>query len=152
MKKGCRDLYIINYRFHGLAAKNCKTQKIVLTNKEKFRVRSEKDHGGAGLKRCNRSRGFSANFTRHRKIHDNYRFLWGLICKSSTAQPWWPVPAVFQIPVVLGHGRSRGAGQKKEDVEGIRFHTLLTAGMHRGARISPEKLQRRLCSVRQRFC
>jgi hypothetical protein len=27
----------------------------------------EKIMGGAGLKRCNRSRGFSANFTRHRK-------------------------------------------------------------------------------------
>jgi hypothetical protein len=30
------------------------------------------------LNRCNRSRGFSANFTRHRKIHDNYGFLRGL--------------------------------------------------------------------------
>jgi hypothetical protein len=44
MKQSCRDLYIINYRLQGLAAKNCKTQKIVLANKEKFRVRSEKDH------------------------------------------------------------------------------------------------------------
>jgi hypothetical protein len=35
----------------------------------------------------------------------------------------------------------------KEDDEGIRFHTLLTAGMHRGDRISPEKLRRRLCSL-----
>jgi hypothetical protein len=33
----------------------------------------------------------------------------------------------------------RGAGQKKEDDEGIRFHTLLTAGMHRGDQILPEK-------------
>jgi hypothetical protein len=41
--------------------------KIVFSIQEKFRVRSEKDHGGAGLKRCNRSMGFSANFTRHRK-------------------------------------------------------------------------------------
>jgi hypothetical protein len=41
----------------------------VLAIYEKFRVRSEKDHGGAGLKRCYRSKGFSANFTRHRKIH-----------------------------------------------------------------------------------
>jgi hypothetical protein len=34
----------------------------------------------------------------------------------------------------------------KQDDEGIRFHTLLTAGMHRGGRISSEKLRRRLCS------
>jgi hypothetical protein len=34
----------------------------------------------------------------------------------------------------------------KEDDEGIRFHTLLTAGMHRGGRISPEKRRRWVCS------
>jgi hypothetical protein len=59
--------------------------------------------------------------------------------------PWWPVPTVGRIPSVLGHGRLRGAGQKKEDDEGIRFHTLLTAGVHLGGRISPEKLRRRFC-------
>jgi hypothetical protein len=52
----------------------------------------------------------------------------------------------LQIPDVLGHGRSRGAGQKKEDDEGIRFHTLLTAGMHRGGQISPEKRVAAVCS------
>jgi hypothetical protein len=46
---------------------------------------------------------------------------------------------VFQIPIVRGHGRSREAGQMKEDDEGIRFHTLLTPGMHRGGRILLEK-------------
>jgi hypothetical protein len=45
----------------------------VLANIEKFRVRSEKFHGGAGLRRCIRSRGFSAKFARHRNLHDNYR-------------------------------------------------------------------------------
>jgi hypothetical protein len=30
----------------------------VLVNREKIRVRSEKFYGGAGLRRCNRSRGF----------------------------------------------------------------------------------------------
>jgi hypothetical protein len=39
----------------------------MIANTEKFRVRSEKFHGGAGLRRRNRSRGFSANFTRHKK-------------------------------------------------------------------------------------
>jgi hypothetical protein len=42
----------------------------------------------------------------------------------------------------------------KEDDEGIRFHSLLTAGMHRGGRILPEKRRRRVCSScsgRQRF-
>jgi hypothetical protein len=45
MKQSCKDLYVINYRFSGLAGKICKTQKIVLVDKEKFRVRSAKDHG-----------------------------------------------------------------------------------------------------------
>jgi hypothetical protein len=34
----------------------------------------------------------------------------------------------------------------KEDDEGIRFHTLLTAGMHCGGRIWLEKRWRRVCS------
>jgi hypothetical protein len=34
------------------------TQKIVLAKHEKIRVRSEKFHGGAGLKRWKRYRGF----------------------------------------------------------------------------------------------
>jgi hypothetical protein len=45
MKQGCRDLYVINYRFQGLARKICRTQKIVLANKGKSRVRFEKYHG-----------------------------------------------------------------------------------------------------------
>jgi hypothetical protein len=50
---------------------------------------------------------------------------------------------VLQIPVILGHERSQGAGQMKEDDEGIPFHTLLTAEMHRGDRISQRKMGRR---------
>jgi hypothetical protein len=73
MKQCCRDLYVINYSFQGLAGKKYYTQKIVLANTEKFRVRSEKFYGGAGLRRCNRSRGFSANFARHRNLRDNYK-------------------------------------------------------------------------------
>jgi hypothetical protein len=42
---------------------------------------------------------------------------------------------VAQIPVDFGHGRSREAGQMKEDDEGIPFQTLLTAERHRGDRI-----------------
>jgi hypothetical protein len=57
------------------------------------------------------------------------------------------VGTVLQIPVVLGHERSQGAGQMKEDDEGIPFHTLLTAEMHRGDRISRRKSQRRVRSV-----
>jgi hypothetical protein len=34
----------------------------------------------------------------------------------------------------------------KEDDEGIRFHTLLTAGMHRGGRISSKKWAAAVCS------
>jgi hypothetical protein len=50
----------------------------VLAKQEKIRVRSEKFYGGAGLRRWNRSRGFSAIFTRHRKLHKNYKILQGL--------------------------------------------------------------------------
>jgi hypothetical protein len=49
---------------------------------------------------------------------------------------------VSQIAVILGHERSQGAGQMKEDDEGIPFHTLLTVGMHRRDRISRRKMQR----------
>jgi hypothetical protein len=58
----------------------------VLANRQKFRVRFEKFHGGAGLRRCNRSKGFSANFARHRNLHDNYRIFQGLNHKNFTAQ------------------------------------------------------------------
>jgi hypothetical protein len=54
----------------------------VLANEEKFRVRSKTLHGGAGLRRCNRSRGFFANFARHRNLRDNYKILQGLNCKK----------------------------------------------------------------------
>jgi hypothetical protein len=37
-------------------------------------------------------------------------------------------------------------GEKKEDDEGIRFHTSLTTGTHRRDRISWRKRRRRVCS------
>jgi hypothetical protein len=36
----------------------------------------------AGLKRCNRSRGFSAKFARHMKNYRNYKIFRGLNCKN----------------------------------------------------------------------
>jgi hypothetical protein len=54
----------------------------VLENTENFRVRSEKFDGGPRLRRCNSSRGFSANFARHKNLCDNYRILQGLNCKK----------------------------------------------------------------------
>jgi hypothetical protein len=89
MKQHCRDVYVINYRLRGLAGKKFKTQKIVIANIEKFRVRSEKFYGGTGLRRCNRSWGFSANFTKHKKEQENYIFLRRLVCKilSSSMAP-----------------------------------------------------------------
>jgi hypothetical protein len=56
MKQGCRDLYVINYRFQGLAAKNCKTQCSQF--RKSLGLDLKKIMGGAGLKSCNRSRGF----------------------------------------------------------------------------------------------
>jgi hypothetical protein len=37
----------------------------------------------------------------------------------------------------------------KEGDKGLRFHTLLTMGMHRGGRISSEKRRRRVCCWRR---
>jgi hypothetical protein len=54
---------------------------------------------------------------------------------------------VAQIPVDFGHGRSREAGQMKEDDERIPFHTLLTAGTHRGDRILRRKEAAAFCFV-----
>jgi hypothetical protein len=54
---------------------------------------------------------------------------------------------VAQIPVDFGHGRSREAGQMKEDDEGIPFHTLLAADMYRGDRILQRKKAAAVCFV-----
>jgi hypothetical protein len=37
----------------------------------------------------------------------------------------------LQIPSVLGHGRAQGAGQKKDDDEGVLFYLLLAANIDR---------------------
>jgi hypothetical protein len=63
--------------------------------------------------------------------------------------PWWPAGTILQIPGDSWHERSQGAWQMKEDDEGIRFHTLLTARIHRGGQIGPEKRRRRVCSWRR---
>jgi hypothetical protein len=39
---------------------------------------------------------------------------------------------VGRIPGDSGHGRARGAGQKKEEMEGVPFYRLPMAGRHRG--------------------
>jgi hypothetical protein len=39
-------MFVINYRFGGLAEKILETHKIVLANRSKARVISEKDSGG----------------------------------------------------------------------------------------------------------
>jgi hypothetical protein len=90
----------------------------VLAKQEKIRVRSEKFHGGAGLRRWNRSRGFSTIFPRRRNFHGNYRIFQGPNHKTFTA-----ASHVLQIAGDLGHERSREVGEKKEDDEGIQFHT-----------------------------
>jgi hypothetical protein len=45
-KQDEKDLFVINYRFGGLAEKILETHQIVLANRSKTRVRSEKDSGG----------------------------------------------------------------------------------------------------------
>jgi hypothetical protein len=53
---------------------------------------------------------------------------------------------VLQIADDFGHGISREVGEKKEEREGIRFHALPAAEMHRRDRISQGKRRRRVCS------
>jgi hypothetical protein len=108
IKQGYRGLYAISYRLQGLAEKKYKTQKIGLTNTEKIRVRSEKFHGGARLKRWNRFRGFSAIFARYRKEQENYIFLQGLNCeKLGTASHGGRQPLFLKFPSILAT-RERG--------------------------------------------
>jgi hypothetical protein len=137
MKQGCKDLYVMNYRHGGLAAKNCKTQNQCPQIRKSLELDLKKTTGGAGLKRCNRSRGFSAKFARHTKNSGN-RF------------PWWLAPTVGRIPSDSGHGRARRAGQKKEDDEGIRFWGLPAARTHRGSRNLAGKGWRRSVPRRRR--
>jgi hypothetical protein len=108
------------------------------------------------LKRCNRSRGFFSNFTRHKKEQENYIFLQGLDCKiSSSSMAAARELAAGQNWSDLDHGRAREVGEKKVEREGVRFHVLPAAEMHRGDRISREKtaMSGLFCSfVSGRFC
>jgi hypothetical protein len=54
----------------------------VLAKQEKIRVRSEKFHGGAGLKRWKRSRGFLQFLLDIENLHDNYRIFQGPNCEK----------------------------------------------------------------------
>jgi hypothetical protein len=83
MKQGCKDLYVVNYRFWGLATKNCKTQKQCMQIRKSLGLDLKKTMGGAGLKRCNRSRGFFVKFARHTKNYRNYKIFRGQNCKRS---------------------------------------------------------------------
>jgi hypothetical protein len=87
--------------------------------------------GGAGLKICNRSRGFSTKSARHRKEQENYIFLHGLDCKilSSSMAAAWELAAGRNCND-LDHGRARELGEKKEEREGVRFHALPAAEGH----------------------
>jgi hypothetical protein len=67
MKQGSMDLVTINYRFQGLAGKICKTQKQSSQIDQSLGLDLKKTTGGTRLKRCNRSKGLSADSTRHRK-------------------------------------------------------------------------------------
>jgi hypothetical protein len=72
------------------------------------------------LRRCNRSREFSANFTRHKKEQENYIFLQGLDCKiSSSSMADARELAAGQNWSDLDHGRAREVGEKKEEREGV---------------------------------
>jgi hypothetical protein len=61
MKQCSRDLVVINYRFHGLVGKICKTQKQCSQIRKSLGLDLKKITGGAGLKRCNLLGGFMKN-------------------------------------------------------------------------------------------
>jgi hypothetical protein len=61
------DLFVINYRFQGLAEKKPETQETVLVKRIILRVRSERVLSWIGFGETIRSRGFSRKRTRHKK-------------------------------------------------------------------------------------
>jgi hypothetical protein len=81
----------------------------VLANTENIRVRSEKFYGGAGLRRCNRSRVFSANFVRYRNLRDNYIIFHGLnlekLGTASHGDRWPPFLKFPSIPATGERGK-----------------------------------------------
>jgi hypothetical protein len=127
MKQGCKDLVAINYRCEGLAADFYNTQKTELANAEKVRIRSEKDHGGAGLKNLI----YKGVFSRFWKIQENSRKLH--VSSGTNLQKLGNSSHGGRRPLLAGFLRfwawgSAGAGEKKEDDEGIRFLYLSCGG------------------------
>jgi hypothetical protein len=60
---------VTNYRSQGLAKKICKTHRIVLTNRSKIGVRSEKDLGWIWGEDLESSRGFLEDSQDTRKLN-----------------------------------------------------------------------------------
>jgi hypothetical protein len=73
------------------------------------------------LKRCNRPRGFSTKFARHRKVHDNYRIFQGLNYKSFTAAPMvaggycWPISQCSRAHEITRSGANE-RGQRGDSI------------------------------------
>jgi hypothetical protein len=97
------------------------------------------------LKRCNRSRGFSIIFARHKNFHGNYRIFQGPICKKLKQPPM----------VTSGYCSSNSRRFRAREVAGSRGNErgrredsipYLTTGMHRRDRISRRKSRRQVCS------
>jgi hypothetical protein len=74
-------------------------------------------------------------------------FLQGQTAKARRTQPWWPAATVGRISGDSGHGRARGAGEMKEEREGVPFYILPAAGMHRGGRNLTGKWRPRFCKI-----
>jgi hypothetical protein len=84
------------------------------------------------VKRSNR--GFSPEIARDKKNSRITLFFLGYIQKLGLLLGWRQELAVGQNSRDLGHGRARKVGEKREEVEGVPFYTLLAAEMHRGGR------------------
>jgi hypothetical protein len=68
---------------------------------------------GAVLKRCNRSRGFSTKFARHKKEQKNYSFPKGLICKKLCSTSMVAGSSRWSKSIDFRHGRPRKLGERK---------------------------------------
>jgi hypothetical protein len=66
-KTRLEDLFVNNYRSHGLAEKKPETQETVLAKRIKLGVRSVKVLRWFGSKESNRSRGVSRKKIRHKR-------------------------------------------------------------------------------------
>jgi hypothetical protein len=98
----------------------------MLANRSKFREKSVKHQGWVRVEQIKTYRGFSADFVRHRKEHENYMIRCGSNRKSSGCSWTWPVAALLAgFPAIPGTGDRGERGKRKRTTRGFDFTSYL---------------------------